>query len=295
VADGFVRRLFGASPAAPAEVQAALVELAVLARERPALAAPAALLADILPGLYERPMCETPPPMAPEHAAAKLSAGLPLLRGEGFAVDGKTFRRRWLHVCDAVQRHQGGEEGRRLAQALRDGRLDSTELTQELLAGRPETLYARAEALDLDAGLAAMVLRLTLFPVLSAVRSALETLRQGTRWNQGHCPMCGSWPLLGEFRGLEQTRFLRCGLCVAEWEFFRLRCPFCDTHEHQLLGYFHVEGEETRYRAATCEACHGYVKMLSTLAALDGPQLLVADLATTHLDLAAAKRGGQCG
>src|SRR5262249_48658671 len=100
-----------------------------------------------------------------------------------------------------------------------------------------------------------------------------------------------SWPLLAELRGLEQLRFLRCGLCGTEWEYPRLQCPFCGTRDHQVLGYFHMEGEEAKYRAATCDACRGYVKTVSTLAALSGARLLVADLATLHLDLAAADRG----
>jgi formate dehydrogenase maturation protein FdhE len=52
-----------------------------------------------------------------------------------------------------------------------------------------------------------------------------------------------------------------------------------------------VEGEENRYQAATCGECRGYVKMASTLSPLTPVQLLVTDLATLHLDLAADKRG----
>src|SRR5262249_30321730 len=126
---------------------------------------------------------------------------------------------------------------------------------------------------------------------LSAVAEALAPLREGTAWERGHCPTCGSWPLLGEFRGLEQTRFLRCGLCASGWEFPRLLCPFCGNRDHRTLGYLAVEGEEARQRAATCTECHGYVKQVSTLAALRGPRLLVANVATVHLDLAAAERG----
>jgi len=57
------------------------------------------------------------------------------------------------------------------------------------------------------------------------------------------------------------------------------------------LGYLSLEGDETKYRINTCELCRGYVKMLSTLTPLSAPELLVADVATMHLDLAAAQRG----
>jgi FdhE protein len=71
----------------------------------------------------------------------------------------------------------------------------------------------------------------------------------------------------------------------------RLFCPFCGNRDHRVLGYFSAVGEEGRYRAATCDTCRGYVKMVTTLGPLEAPQLLVADVATLHLDLAAADRG----
>jgi FdhE protein len=291
MAGGFLRKVFGTSTQPSPEVEDALVELARLASERPVLAGAANLLREILPALLQEPVRENAPELAADLAAVKLAGGLPLLRGEYIRLEVESFRRRWEHICTAVHRHQGGDAAPRLAEAMQRGDLDPRELVGELMAGRPEAIAARAAALDLDAGLSATVLRLSLFPALVSVNAALTPLREDAHWDHGYCPTCGSWPLLGEFRGLEQTRFLRCGWCAAEWELARLRCPFCGTRDHHVLGYFHVEGEEARCRAATCDDCRGYVKMLATLAALSPPQLLVADLATTHLDLAAAERG----
>jgi FdhE protein len=152
-------------------------------------------------------------------------------------------------------------------------------------------VYGHAERLGLDPALLASTLRLALFPALARWAAELAARHRGISWGQGCCPACGSWPLLAEFRGLEQTRFLRCGLCASGWEFPRLLCPFCGNRDHRQLGYFHAEGEESSRRAATCDACGGYVKTLTTLSALSEPALLVADLATLHLDLAAAERG----
>ena len=60
-----------------------------------------------------------------------------------------------------------------------------------------------------DAGLAATVLRFTLFPALVSLNQSVAPLRAGAAWGRGYCPTCGAWPLLGEFRGLEQDRWLR--------------------------------------------------------------------------------------
>jgi FdhE protein len=269
----------------------ALGELEKLSRTRPALQGPATVLREILPALFGTATPEAPAPLSPEAARAKLAEGTPLLRDEAPRLDGAGFRDRWLAVCAAVERPEGAGPARALAEAVRGGALDPGALLGEVLASGPDGLHARAEALGLDAALAATVLRLSALPALARVAAALAPLRQGAAWDGGHCPTCGSWPLLGEFRGLEQTRFLRCGLCGTGWEFPRLRCPFCDTQDHRQLLFLHADGDGERYRAATCEHCRGYVKMVSTLLAPSEPLLLVLDLATLHLDLVAAERG----
>jgi FdhE protein len=283
--------LLGQGRGLPRDIAEALGELDRLAGERPALAGPAALLRDLLPALCAGAVAETPPPLGRESAAAKLAGGVPLLRGESVGLDLPAFRRRWLAACAAVERHQSPGAGRALAGAMRAGRIAPAELAAEVLAGRPEGVHARAGALGLDPGLTASVLGLVLFPVLSSLAAALAPLREGAAWEHGHCPTCGSWPLLGEFRGLGQARFLRCGLCASGWEVPRLFCPYCGNRDHEALGYVAVEGEEARQRAAVCERCRGYVKMVSALAALPGPRLLAANVATLHLDLAAGQRG----
>jgi FdhE protein len=290
VSEGFLGKMLGRSAPSPA-VQEALADLQRLRTERPSLAAPATLLSDLLPLLAEPVPNVTAPAIPAEKAAAKLAGGLPLLRGEDVALDGNLLRRRWAAVCVAVGRHQSDNAVASLAAAAKRGQLSVEELTASVLDGRPEEVHARAEALALDTGLTATVLRFTLFPVLAAFGEALAPLRSGVVWVRGYCPTCGSWPLLGELRGLEQVRWLRCGLCAAGWDFPRLACPFCDNRNHEQLGYLHIEGEQDRRRAATCEACRGYVKTLATLGPLSLPQLLVADVSTIFLDLAAAERG----
>ncbi|HYT94658.1 MAG TPA: formate dehydrogenase accessory protein FdhE [Gemmataceae bacterium] len=269
----------------------ATLELARLIEKRPTLRAHGELLTQLLHVLFDEPCRESLPALPLEKARAKLEGGIPLLRGEELRLDESMFRARWAAVCAAFERHQDAESLRALATALQQNRLSPRELLGDVLGGRPEEIHRRAELLTLDPLLTATVLRLTLFPVLSRWAVALAPLRQGIRWEHGFCPTCGSWPLLGEFRGLEQLRFLRCGLCASAWEFPRLQCPFCGERDHRQLGYLHAEGEEASRRACTCDTCRSYVKMVATLTPLSEAGLLVADLATMHLDLAAAERG----
>jgi FdhE protein len=290
VAGGFLDKLLGRTAPPPAEVQAVVKELDRLGGERPALAGPIAVLRDVLPCLYEHLIPDTPLSLNRDRADAKRAGGLPLLRGEALSLDQKSFQLRWRRVCEVLRRH-GNLAAEALVKALDEGRLDGEEMLREVLAGRPEAVHGRSDELGLDAGLTATVLRLTLFPWLTRVSAALAPLLDGTFWEQGYCPVCGSWPLLGEYRGLDQTRYLRCGLCAGGWEVPRLLCPFCGTRDHEKLGYFYPEGEPTRYRVTTCERCRGYVKMTTTLLPLNPPQLLLTDVITLDLDLAAAERG----
>ena len=300
---------FGSRPAPPAHLTAAVEDVEKLARDRPSLHGPCKVLATLLVELFAESATDRPPFMAAEDAQTKLAAGIPLLRGVRVAaswqlagtappascqlaatvmtVDEIAFRRRFLAVCAALQQ----KDGEVLADEMCKKNLDPIPLLGEVLSGRPESVSMQAQAHGLDPLLVATVLRLTALPVLAKVAQDCGPLRQGIAWEYGYCPTCGNWPLLAEARGLEQLRFLRCGLCGTAWEGGRFRCLYCGNQDHRSLGYFHVEGEEDRLRAATCDVCRGYVKVISTLSALSLPHLLIADLGSLHLDLTAADRG----
>ncbi len=285
----FLAKWFGkrASP----ETDEVRNELDRLTAERPAFAAPAKWLRELLPDLVPLSGPLPCPALDLTRAREKLASGVPLLRGEQTTIDIAAFRRRWQRACAALAATGGDTSVATLNEAMKDGRLDPTSLVEAVLAGRPEEARRQAEALQLDGELVPTLLRFALFPYLATVAAQLAALRDGGVWQSGYCPTCGSWPLLGEFRGLDQSRFLRCGLCADGWEVARLLCPYCGCRDHTRLGFLHVAGEDMKWRAATCDDCHGYVKMVSTLSALPPLALLVADVATLHLDLAAAERG----
>jgi FdhE protein len=288
---GFLRRWFVNTQSAPIPaVEDARAELDRLSEGRPTLAPLLGWLRELLPDLAP---LESPPlvQLNAEQAQAKLADGIPLLRGEVIPIDLSAFRERLLRACDLLSRQQSDGAALAIATALRQGKLEPAAMIEGVLIGEPERIHALAETLELDPTLTATLLRFALFPVFTALAASLAELRSGMAWEQGYCPTCGYWPLLGEFRGLEQTRFLRCGLCADGWEVTRLWCSFCENRDHEQLGFLQVEGEESAYRVATCDVCRGYVKMVTTLTPLPPLQLLVADAVTLHLDLAASERG----
>ena len=140
-----------------------------------------------------------------------------------------------------------------------------------------------ADGLEALAGLA----------VSPCLRACARTLapRVPRPWPHGFCPVCGAWPALAELRGLERERRLRCGRCAADWGFSWLRCPHCGEADEKALSRLLLEGDGSGKSVETCGTCHGYLKSISTLSALDPASLALADLETVDLDLAAQQRG----
>jgi FdhE protein len=127
-------------------------------------------------------------------------------------------------------------------------------------------------------------------PLLQACARALQS-EVPLAWWEGYCPVCGAWPALAELRGLERKRWLRCGRCSAGWELPLLRCPFCGEMHHDNLGYLAPEESQQTRRVEVCKTCSGYLKAEATVRALAPWAVLLDDLATLPLDVAALERG----
>lgn len=290
MAETFLRRWFGVKPTAPAADEAR-AEIDRLLPDRPTTRGPLHWLRAILDELVPDAEYVTVQLPTPEAARDDLHTGRPLLVNGQLGVDPRGFARRWQRVCDALVDQQPGTIPAGLGSAARRGLLDPDAIAIALVRNPSEAISTAAERVSAEPDLVGSVLRFVLFSGFAAIEAEAASPRQGTVWDRGYCPTCGSPPLLAEFRGLDQSRFLRCGLCAASWEVARQWCPACGTRDHEALGFLSKEGEENRYRVATCDACRSGIKTLSTLSALPPLMLLVADAATLHLDLAAAERG----
>lgn len=284
-----LNKLLGRTPPLAPPAAEAIDRLGRLAERRPELQELAAINAALLRAIYTRQLPVLVLALDQKHGATKLEAGQPLLRGETIRLDHGALRDQFVHLC-GVMDAQGHGGATALAQATKRDVLSIGAIAAATLNGEPQTMALSAADLGLDAGLAATLLRFTMFPLLYGFMEEQRTRFDLDQWRRGYCWCCGAWPLLGEYRGLELARMLRCGLCASEWEIDRLVCPVCDNRVHQDLLNLAVEGEETHQRAVACARCHTYVKQISTLAPIPAPQLVVHDLETLHLDLIAADR-----
>ena len=154
---------------------------------------------------------------------------------------------------------------------------------------------ARIDALA-AAGAEAPALRvlgqMAALPLLQACGRGLASELPATWW-EGYCPLCGAWPVVAEYTGLERKRQLRCGRCGTGWAIPLLRCVFCDETQHDHLGYLTPEaGDQTR-KIEVCHTCKGYLKGVTTVRPLAPWAILLDDLTTVPLDVAALERGYQ--
>jgi FdhE protein len=280
------------------EVSEAVAALVRLAEAQPDLRQAAAVQAALIRALYAEPALASPYTLAAAEITARLTGGVPLLHNASLPCTERDVHDMFVRLCSAASKAVTEVLAERaplpyttLAEAAQKGRLALWDWGKTLLAGAAQTLPARLEAQGYAADLVMTLLRLTLLPFLEQITARLTPLWANQSWGRGYCPVCGAWPVLAEQRGLEQFRYLRCGLCASAWEVDRLLCPFCANRDHLLLGYLQVEGEEQKQRLATCDACQGYLKLRSTLTPLTTPQLLVEEVALVHLDLIAMDQG----
>ena len=186
--------------------------------------------------------------------------------------------------------------GRRWVRSLlkRAGRfnaraIDGVSLLEAAVRQDDARVDALGRAADADVHVVRVAAQLAALPLLQACRRRLASQLPPSWW-EGYCPVCGAWPVLAEYVGLERKRQLRCGRCGTGWAMPLLRCVFCDETDHERLAYLTPDGDETR-RVEVCNSCKGYVKALTTVRALAPWVILLDDLATVPLDIAALDRG----
>jgi FdhE protein len=145
------------------------------------------------------------------------------------------------------------------------------------------TLGADPEALQAVASLLPM-------PFLHACRRRWAAAISAG-WMEGYCSVCGAWPAFAEVRGIERSRYLRCVRCGSEWQSHCLFCLYCGMDDHKELESLVPEpGGSTRMIEA-CRRCRRYIKALTSLQGAAPEEVLIEDLASVDLDIAALDQG----
>lgn len=265
--------------------------LLALVREWPDLRDAAEAYRVTLPVLRDADPIAAPVAMNEEQARRKLSRGEPLLRDFAPPFDQSASRELLLRLARSLS--EAGVEGMyRIRRAIEEDRLNPADLLRHAMGGDHPFVVRCAEAQGLAPSLLWTLAQSALKPALRAWCRELAPLARGAgEWEKANCYVCGAPACLGELQGNDQAGHLRCGRCGADWPIRRLRCVYCGNEDTASLGILYPENRRDKIRVEVCDACRGYLKVVTTFSPASPEELTIEDLSTLYLDEYAQKRG----
>lgn len=215
--------------------------------------------------------------------------GFPLMRRDEFTIDIPMSASLFEAICNKAKK--ANNTMRVAIETLDDAFAINALRREDLLKHHADDAYLDSAARDfnLDKAILTFLLHASVYPTLRAQSDALKNYINLEQWLRGYCPICGSPPLMSQFRG-EGQRFYFCSFCGCEWPGERLKCPSCENTEHEKLHYLYADGDEA-YRVDLCDACHHYIKTVDSRKLDYEPDLELEDIITIHLDILASEKG----
>lgn len=238
---------------------------------------------------YRRRMDKEIFPVDEKMVAAKMAGGFPLI-DFSTVMDGlEEPQAYFLALLGIAEKRAPGETGE-MSRKILEGELCFSDLIYESFnppaAEEEETEDGEEASFDL----VELFLEESLRPALERVAARYGDAVRKAGWAEGYCPICGREPKIGEIRDQDESRYLFCNQCGFEWNFVRIKCPFCGNEEQQSLAYFTIDGDE-RYSVDVCNECKRYIKIVDFRKAKQKADLDVEDIATLHLDMLANDEG----
>jgi FdhE protein len=211
----------------------------------------------------------------------------PLLDGATITVASGVIDRWIRHMLNTAS--EAGTEVDPLIIAFEAQRLDPMLFFETAVSQDVDRLDELARAHDDDRGVIRALAPLIAMPMLQACRKAWAG-GVPSDWAWGYCPICGGWPALAESRGLDGHRYLRCGACGSGWPTDVLRCHVCGEDADEKLGSLVSARTLEQQRVDVCDACQHYIKTITTTAPMRPQDVVLHDMGTLALDMAALER-----
>jgi len=213
---------------------------------------------------------------------------VPLLAEATITVRASSVRRLMERLIQVASR--SGTPTLETLASLFDGEVDVMRLFEACVCQNSDHINEIAAARGVDAGALQSVMALVPLPLLHAChRRWASSIAES--WVEGYCPVCGAWPAFAEVRGIERSRCYRCGRCGVAWHARLLHCPYCALHDHDQLVSLVSENDGARGVIEACKGCLGYVKTFTRLQGCSADTVMLEDLASVDLDIAALEHG----
>jgi FdhE protein len=213
-------------------------------------------------------------------------ARVPLLAGASLGMERRVVGR----LLQRLVRRAAASETMATLQRGIPSDVDALALFAASLDQETDRIRQIATALAVDADAMQAVVALLPVPFLQACNRKWARLKPES-WTHGYCPVCGSWPAFAEVRGIERSRYFRCGRCGSEWYARALVCAFCGVADHQKLTSLVPARSDVHAVIEACNGCRGYVKAFTRLQGCPPGGVMIEDLASVDLDMAALEHG----
>jgi FdhE protein len=225
---------------------------------------------------------------APGANAATRPTTVPLLAGATISLHASSVRRlleRLIHIASQSRTPKMATLAAVLRADLDVLPLFAASLCQDSARVEEVAVVSGADAEALQA-----VVALLAVPFLHAcTRRRASSICES--WVEGYCPLCGSWPTFAEVRGIERNHYFRCGRCGGDWHAHVLHCPYCSMSNHNQLVALVPENGGSHAVINACTRCGGYVKTFTRLQGCPPGTVMLEDLASVELDVAAMGQG----
>jgi FdhE protein len=120
-------------------------------------------------------------------------------------------------------------------------------------------------------------------------------------WFRGYCPICGAYPDAGCLlpKEPEQSEYLisksgqlhlHCARCGHVWRYVRLKCPACETTDHEKFSSLTANDRDDE-RVYTCSECGVFFPCVDLTGGRQDIRLETVALDLMHLEFVAASRG----
>jgi len=215
--------------------------------------------------------------------------GFPLIDRKNFILDIPSSVQFFESLC-RISRNEN-EKMRENVQAIEEALAINVLNLRELLRRHSDEAYLNriAEEFTIDKAILTFLIHTSIQPSLAVNVAQLKDQVDLKNWLRGYCPVCGSSPQISQLKD-EGRRFFLCSFCMFQWPSERLKCPYCETTDHEKLHYLYEEGREA-YRVDVCDNCKKYIKTVDSRKLDYEPDLQLEDIITIHLDILASEKG----
>ncbi len=274
----------------------------------PAVTAIAKVFADLV---GRRAACrdalpETPPVTELAFDPAAFTEGTPILAG----VDPLAFREDFLAAARCLLPGMAelfpavASELNTLSAALADTPA-LADVCIEAAFGDGDDIAALWDKTANQCGVSVPVAAFAVDEILKVCLERLAPLMAGyvqeETWFRGYCPICGSYPDVGCLIPKEQEPtdylvsksgqlHLHCARCGHVWRYVRIKCPACETSDHEKFTSLSANDRDDE-RVYTCSECGIFFPCVDLTGGRTDMRLETAALDLMHLEFVAAERG----